>query len=521
MIQKFLDNRSLTLYIIPFFLGALTVFSFQPFNFTLINFLILPLYFYLIIYIKKKSKSTYRKKPFKKNLFIFGTAFGFGFYLSGIHWITHSLTFDENFKILIPFGLILVPLFLSLFFSLTTLLVGPFLSHNFTSIFLFSGTLAVSDYIRDKVLTGFPWNLWAYSFSWVTEIIQLLNILGLFTFNLISITIFMLPAAVFFKLNLFKKLLVLFSASIIILSIYIYGSYSLNLNKKYLNTVEENFHVKVISPNFNLKYDLNQQEINIRAQKLIKYSSPENNKKTLFVWPEGVFSGYSYNEILSLKKIFKKNFDKNHFIAFGINRLDEDEKNFFNSLIIVNNNLEILQVYNKQKLVPFGEFLPFENFMSRLGIKKITEGFGSFSKGSKQNNLKIDKLNILPLICYEVIFTKFIQSSGQNTNLILNISEDGWFGNSIGPYQHFAKAIFRSIEQNSFLIRSANKGISAIINNKGEVVKKLNMNEAGNIELELPLIKTKNKIKNDLIFFMVLFTYVFIFRIYYKKNVKK
>ena len=159
--------------------------------------------------------------------------------------------------------------------------------------------------------------------------------------------------------------------------------------------------------------------------------------------------------------------------------------------------------------------------MSRLGIKKITEGFGSFSKGSKQNNLKIDKLNILPLICYEVIFTKFIQSSGQNTNLILNISEDGWFGNSIGPYQHFAKAIFRSIEQNSFLIRSANKGISAIINNKGEVVKKLNMNEAGNIELELPLIKTKNKIKNDLIFFMVLFTYVFIFRIYYKKNVKK
>ena len=248
MIQKFLDNRSLTLYAIPFFLGALTVFSFQPFNFTLINFLILPLYFYLIIYIKKKSKGTYRKKPFKKNLFIFGTAFGFGFYLSGIHWITHSLTFDENFKILIPFGLILVPLFLSLFFSVATLLVGPFLSHNLSSIFLFSGTLAVSDYIRDKVLTGFPWNLWAYSFSWVTEIIQLLNILGLFTFNLISITIFMLPAVVFFKLNLFKKLLVLFSLSIIILSIYIYGSYSLNLNQKYLKTVKENFYVKVISP---------------------------------------------------------------------------------------------------------------------------------------------------------------------------------------------------------------------------------------------------------------------------------
>ena len=79
--------------------------------------------------------------------------------------------------------------------------------------------------------------------------------------------------------------------------------------------------------------------------------------------------------------------------------------------------------------------------------------------------------------------------------MIINISEDGWFGDSIGPHQHFAKAIFRSIEHNSFLLRSANKGISAIINNKGESVKKLQLNEAGNIELEIPLIKTKIKLK--------------------------
>ena len=85
-----------------------------------------------------------------------------------------------------------------------------------------------------------------------------------------------------------------------------------------------------------------------------------------------------------------------------------------------------------------------------------------------------DNLNILPLICYEIIFTKFVQKSELNTNLIVNISEDGWFGDSIGPYQHFSKTIFRAIEQNSFLIRSANKGISAIIDNKGNVIKKLN-----------------------------------------------
>ena len=129
-------------------------------------------------------------------------------------------------------------------------------------------------------------------------------------------------------------------------------------------------------------------------------------------------------------------------------------------------------------------------------------------------------MNILPLICYEVIFTKLSQSSTSDTNLIVNISEDGWFGNSIGPYQHYAKAIFRSIEQNLFLVRSANKGISSIINNKGETVKRINPNEAGNIELDVPLIKSENKNKNDLIFFVLLITYIFIFSIYKKQNDK-
>ena len=177
-------------------------------------------------------------------------------------------------------------------------------------------------------------------------------------------------------------------------------------------------------------------------------------------------------------------------------------------MIIVNNNLDIIQEYHKQKLVPFGEFLPFEKVFKNFGLKKITEGYGSFLRGNEQNNLVIDKLNILPLICYEIIFTQLIQKSDIRTNLIINISEDGWFGNTIGPYQHFAKSKYRAIEQNSFLIRSANKGVSAIINNRGEIVKQLNPSEVANIELEVPLIQSENKIKNDLIFFYS-FNYIY------------
>ncbi len=470
---------------------------------------------------KKKSKSIYRKKPFKKNLFKLGTSFGFGFYLSGIHWVTTSLTFDESFKILIPFSLILIPLFLSLFFSLVILIIGPFLNLNLASIFLFSGGLALSDYIRAKILTGFPWNLWAYSFSWSNEIIQVLNIIGLYAFNLISITLFLLPSILFFKINFNKKVFALSCVVFITFIFYIYGNHSINNNKNNQQQQNERFNTKIISPNFDLEYNLTEIQIKKRLEKLIRYSEPDKESETLFIWPEGVFSGYSYKEILNLKEIFSENFGKSHLILFGINRFDNNKKGLYNSMVIVNNRLEILQEYRKQKLVPFGEFLPFEKILKSLGIKKITEGHSSFLKATNQANLIINNLNILPLICYEIIFTKLVQQSDINTNLIINISEDGWFGNSIGPHQHFAKAIYRAIEHNSFLLRSANKGISAIINNKGEVLKKLNPDEAGNIQLNVPLIKNKNKNKNDLIFFVLLITYIFIFNIYKKKKYEK
>ena len=104
--------------------------------------------------------------------------------------------------------------------------------------------------------------------------------------------------------------------------------------------------------------------------------------------------------------------------------------------------------------------------------------------------------------------------------MIVNISEDAWFGNSIGPHQHFSKAIFRSIENNTYLVRSANKGISAFINNNGVVIKRLEPNEIGNIELNVPLINNNFKNKNDLIFFALLITYSFIFLILRKYEKK-
>ena len=181
----------------------------------------------------KRTKNVYRKRPYKRNLFLIGFIFGFGFYLSGIYWIAYSLTFDESFKILIPFYIIIIPLFLGLFMGLTILIIGPYINYNIFSVFLFSGSYAFSDYIRGKILTGFPWNLLGYSWSWFTEILQILNFLGLYAFNLIAITIFTLPAIFFFRTKLSSKILAFSLALLFIFLAYLFGTFSINKIKIY------------------------------------------------------------------------------------------------------------------------------------------------------------------------------------------------------------------------------------------------------------------------------------------------
>ena len=469
MILAFLNSRFVLIFLFPLILGLLTVFSFQPFNLNYLLFIIFPSLFLLTTYVQKKSKNTFRKKPYLLNLFLIGYLFGIGFFLVGTYWISHALTFDENFKFLIPVSIVGLPLFLGIFFGMGNLIVGPFLQNNFTSILLFSSSLAFMDYLRANILSGFPWNLWAYTWSWKPEVLQSLFHLGFFSFNLFSIIIYCAPLLLLFK----KKNYLLFSLiGIIFFGNYIYGSSTINKNEKNIVELKLNLansiNTKIVSPNFDLKYNLSSTDLRKNILSLMRYSEPKDDKKTLFIWPEGVFTGFDFKQIKEYKKLFEETFSEKHLILFGINTIEKvnNKKKVFNSLIVVNNQLDIIYQYNKTKLVPFGEFLPFEDFLNQFGLKKITEGYGSFSKGFTNEVFKLDNLRILPLICYEIIFPQLSQTP---KNLIINISEDAWFGNTIGPEQHFAKAIFRAIENNVYLARSANKGFSAFIDNNGIV----------------------------------------------------
>ena len=314
------------------------------------------------------------------------------------------------------------------------------------------------------------------------------------------------------------KITFLFFTAIILLINFLYGSFVIK-SDNHLDQNLENFVIKIISPKIDLhRYFSNETPEKIILE-LIELSQPNSLEKTIFIFPEGVISNIYLEDLKNYSYLFSKNYSDNHKIIMGINSV-EGEK-IFNSMVVLDKDLNLLHKYKKNELVPFGEFLPFENFFTKIGLKKITQGYKSFSSHNERKIIEINNLSFVPLICYEIIYSGKINKTEKNFNIILNISEDGWFGNSVGPYQHFGHSIFRSIEEGKSLIRSANNGISAFINPKGKIINQIKSTEKGVIEIK-SFEKTKKTLfssfGNKIFFYFLLFYIILIFFLKKKEN---
>ncbi len=490
-------------------LGIFTSFSLPPFNYVLLNFFTFSL---LFIFLIRKLETSKNKKIF----FFYGWLFGFGYFTSNLYWIANSLTFDDNFKFLIPFSILLVPGFISLFYGLFAYIYSILASKKIlSSFFIFSVIFGIIEFFRGSILTGFPWNLIVFSFSNQIEILNILSLIGTYGFNLICISLFTSPAILILKHD--KKGIGVFLVLIITLvSFYIYGSKNIErFNKSKKKGYD--YNIRIIGSNISIdRFYQNIDPVKV-IEELVEISSPQKDMKTIFVWPEGILPGISQENLVDYNWLFKNKFDENHILIIGINNKINDKQNIkiFNTLSVYDNNLNLIDSYKKINLVPFGEFIPFEKIFKKMNLKTITNNYQSFSKGNKRNIIEIKEnnltLKILPLICYEIIYSGKIFKSN-NFDIIINISEDGWFGQSIGPNQHFIHSIFRSIESGKYVLRSANNGITAIINPVGIVEQKLSLNEPGYIDFNglKEINKTLFSKYGNKIFGIIILLYIFL-----------
>jgi apolipoprotein N-acyltransferase len=494
-----LYNHNFFLCSTLFFIGGLATLSITPFS-------ISPLIFTLGlgVYIVHKIKSL-------KKIFFISWFLGLGWFLFGLHWIGSAFLVSNTYHVfLMPLAVIILPCVMALFWALAfwfSRYIGNRIGH---SIFITIITLSIAEYIRANIFTGFPWLMPSIILSSNEYTIQIFSFVGSFTGNLIVFIVSLTPVIVYYNWN--NKYLIFFILFLPIISIF-YAAFSRYEHREKL-IINDKQLITIVQPNIKQKDKWDGTKRESHLKKLVQLSTftskKYNNKFRIVIWPETGFEGLIPRDLSLLTNTIKAaGLDKKTSLVTGL--LNIKDQNLFNSMASINSSGNIEYIYNKIHLVPFGEYIPFRLFFKNMAqfISKA-----DFSSGKNNDVMTLPNLgHVLPLICYEVLFSGEVRKRISNkTRLIINITNDAWFGSTIGPYQHFALAKIRAVELGIPLVRVANTGISALISPYGnEIIKiKLNKEDTKTTYLVSSLKSTLYKKYGDWIFLISILYVLFI-----------
>ena len=414
--------------------------------------------------------------PDPSDAFIWGLGFGLGYYGVTFFWIIEPFLVapKETGWLAFP-ALISLVSFLSFILSICFYLAASLGKDQSDTrkAMLLAIFFLFSELFRSELVFYFPWGL--VSSIWInTPVSQSLAIFGpywLSGFTLIS-------AFLLFKPWIGSIL------SLVIIGAFL--SYGFNRLSEPIVERDNPIKIRLVQPNINqadkwkpdLAYGFLTRHIEIS-------SAPEGNEIDLIVWPETAVSFEVQNEA-KLRKFVTSQLGS--ALVLGARRFDTERKKLYNSAFMLSKNGDILDFYDKVRLVPFGEYIPFSNFFSELGIFGLaTDQLMGFSSGQSKGLFKTNKLGIFKiLICYESIFSADITTQNKRPNWIIHITNDAWFGLSGGPRQHLTLARMRAIEHGLPIVRSANSGISAFIDPYGRIQSQLSLVSTGYVDGLLP-----------------------------------
>ena len=494
----FLSGIGATLAMAPYYIFPLLVVGFST----------------LFILLDQASLQTAKRPLWRAALT--GWFFGFGYFLTGIYWMGFAfLVRAQEFAWMVPIAIPGFAAFLALFFALPSLLYVILREWIITSsrrqrhpywlanILLLSVCLSLFEYLRGHVMTGLPWNLVGQAAVGYLPLAQSASFYGVYGLSLVLVFLSLLPALDFVApVRAFRQI----SWSLLCLAGFV-GLLTAGVARLSFGTSLDvtPAQIAIVQPNIAQKDKIDPALAGANFDKLMSLSqrvekaaplrqSADASEQRLMLWPENAVAWI--DEQPFVLEAINQRVSRDVTIFAGAIRREpasviggNDE--YFNAMAILQGAQQsspraVSSFYDKHHLVPFGEYLPLKGLLKALNLSQLAPVQDGFKPGSGPSVFKIGTLTIAPLICYEAIFPGALYPAGQRPDLMVTSTNDAWFGDGAGPKQHLDQARLRSIESGVPMARSANTGISSLIDGYGRVLEAIDLYKTGVIHAQIP-----------------------------------
>lgn len=467
--------------------GAVLALGQAPFDFFAVGFVSFTLIVWLLDGVGTAPGKGWMRAAFPA--FAVGWWFGFGYFLAGLFWVGNALLVEaEDFAWALPLAVIVLPAGLAIFYGLATLAARLVWSDGLGRIAALALAFGAAEWVRATVLSGFPWNAIGYVAMPIPLLMQSVTLTGLFGMSALSVLVFAMPGLLANRRHLTAGIAI----ALLLVAAHIgFGAWRLTQD---VAPSGETLAVRIIQPSINQGEKWDGAARDRIFSTLIELSAlpPAEGAAApqLIIWPETSFPFLLTDRpdaLVALSELLQEG----QLLAAGAVRVEgaasEGGVRYYNSILMINDQGEIVDGYDKVHLVPFGEYLPLQDWLSRFGLRQLVQAFPGFTPGTHRRPLDGGQgARLLPFICYEIIFPGE-NGSDVETNLLINVTNDAWFGDTPGPYQHFRQAQIRAVMLGLPMVRAANNGISGVVDARGRIVDAFRMDAVGALDAQIQL----------------------------------
>ncbi|APG83212.1 apolipoprotein N-acyltransferase Lnt [Sinorhizobium americanum CCGM7] len=474
---------------VGFLAGVLAMFAQPPFGIFAAAFISFPMLVWLIDGVASHPDDGVVRRLLPAASI--GWSFGFGYFLGGLWWLGNALLVEADlFAWALPLAVIGLPAVLALFYALAVLIARCLWSDGVGRIAALAVGFGIAEWLRGFLFTGFPWNALGYAAMPMPLMMQSASVLNVATINMLAVFVFAAPALI----GTAKGARIGLAAAAVLFAAHIgYGYYRLSLPAPQPATPQRT--VRLVQPVIDQAKKMDDRErAAIFEEHLSLTAAPPQaggKRPDIIVWPETSIPFILTDNPDALTRIADVLQEGQILVAGAVRAEDAGAglpPRYYNSIYVIDDRGQIVGAADKVHLVPFGEYLPFEDVLNSWGLSSIAANMpGGFSAAPNRSVLTLPGgRTFYPLICYEAIFADDIDGNAKHSDALLNVTNDAWFGDTPGPRQHFHQARLRTIETGTPMIRAANTGISAIVDARGVLVVGLGYNYKGVTDAILP-----------------------------------